>query len=54
MWLQHDEASPNFSREVKKFRKKIMKEDGLEGMDRWLGSLGHPTSTHYISFSGVA
>jgi len=35
MCLEHERAPPHFRREKTEFFNKILKEDGLEQMDRW-------------------
>jgi len=35
MCLEHERAPPHFGREKTEFFNKILKEDGLEQMDRW-------------------
>ena len=35
MYLKHERAPPHFGREKMEFFNKILKEDGLEQMDRW-------------------
>jgi len=42
--ITQQNTSTFFSRKNGIFLKKIVKEDGLEEMDQWLGLLDHPTS----------